>query len=81
MDAALTEQVIEILAKVAPEAAGVSLQPDLPFRQQMEFDSVDFLKFVLKLQDRFGLTIAEEHYPRLATLNGCTAYIKDNATP
>jgi len=75
MDAAVASQVVEILGQVAPEAAGGNLQPDLPFRQQIEFDSVDFLKFVLKLQDRFGLSIPEDHYPRLATLNGCTAYI------
>jgi len=75
MDTAIADQVREVLGQVAPETAGASLKPDVPFRQQIEFDSVDFLKFVLKLQDRFGLSIPEDHYPLLATLDGCAAYL------
>jgi len=77
MDPAFATQVLELLGQVAPEMGSICLKADLPFRQQMEFDSVDFLKFVLKLQNRFGLSIPEDHYPLLATLDGCAAYLKD----
>jgi acyl carrier protein len=77
MNPAIAAQVVEILHQVAPEMNPETLKPDLAFRQQMEFDSLDFLRLVLKIEERFGVSIPEDHYPRLATLEGCSGYLQD----
>lgn len=77
MEEAVKKAALEILGRIAPEADLHSLDPGRSFRDQFEFDSVDFLNFVLGLQEKFQLTIPERDYPRLATLNGCLEYLTD----
>ena len=70
--------VLELLGQVAPEAALENLQADLPFRDQFTFDSVDFLGFVLKLEEKTGNRISELDYPALGSLDGCRTYLQSN---
>ncbi|BBO90595.1 acyl carrier protein [Desulfosarcina ovata] len=67
--------VLEMLGQVAPEAPLGGIVANLPFRDQFEFDSVDFLSFILKLESQTGLKISEMDYPRLASLAGCRSYL------
>ena len=67
--------VLDLLGKVAPEAPLAHLQAQLPFRKQFQFDSVDFLKFILALEEKIGVRISELDYPALASLDGCRAYL------
>ena len=54
---------------------------ELSFRDQFEFDSVDFLNFVLAVEDRLGRRIAEVDYPKLSSLNGCISYLTPAFAP
>jgi acyl carrier protein len=67
--------VLDLIRQVAPEAPLDSLDPHLSFRDQFEFDSVDFLNFILKLEKETGGRISELDYPKLASLNGCRTYL------
>ncbi len=67
--------VLKLLGRIAPEADLGGLHPDRRFRDQFEFDSVDFLNFALALQDELKIEIPEEDYPSLATLKGCINYL------
>lgn len=67
--------VRDSLGAVAPDADLPALAPDRPFRDQMDFDSVDFLNFVLKLENALGIRVPELDYPQLITLDGCRAYL------
>jgi acyl carrier protein len=69
--------VLELLGQIAPEAPLDALQNAVPFRSQFEFDSIDFLNFVLKLEKETGSRIPELDYPELSSLDGCRAYLKD----
>jgi acyl carrier protein len=69
----------EKLRQIAPEADLESLEPDRRFRDQFEFDSVDFLNFALALQEQLQIAIPEEDFPALATLNGCIRYLTEAA--
>ena len=51
---ALRIQVLEALTEVAPETDPGRLDADVSFRDQLDFDSVDFLSFVLALERRLG---------------------------
>ena len=71
----LRERILQALLEVAPEAETVELDPAVAFRDQIELDSIDFLNFVLKLEEKAGVAILESDYPKLASLDGCLAYL------
>jgi len=68
---------LEILGSVAPDANLDNLEPVRSFRDQFEFDSVDYLNFVLSLEERLDVKIPQVEYPRLASLDGCVSYLVD----
>ena len=67
--------VLQTISRIAPESNLENLNPDIRFRDQFDFDSVDFVNFIIQLKDVFKFTIPETDYPQLATLNGCIAYL------
>ena len=71
---AVRSKVLAVLAKVAPELDAASLDPRVNFRDQMDFDSMDFLNFAIGLHKAFGVDIPETDYPKLFNLAGCVAY-------
>lgn len=74
-EAALQDFVLRTLRRIVPGADVENLNPDRRFRDQFDFDSVDFLNFALALQDGLGISIPEEDFPWLANLNGCISYL------
>ena len=70
------EQLVHsTLIDVAPDLAGEKIDPALPFRDQFDFDSMDFLHFIVGLHQATGLDIPERDYPMLAGLDACVAYL------
>ncbi len=67
--------VLQAIHRIAPESDPEHLDPDVPFRDQFDFDSVDFVNLMEQLQEAFHRMIPETDYPGLATLNGCLAYL------
>jgi acyl carrier protein len=60
---------------VAREADLEHIKSDVSFREQLDTDSMDFLNFVIALHKEFRTEIPEKDYPKLATLDGCVAYL------
>lgn len=75
-DNAIKAVVLDLIGKIAPEADLVDLNPVERFRNQFDFDSVDFMNFALALQKHFQITIPEKEYPMLSSLQGCITYLK-----
>lgn len=75
-NARLREQVLEALTEVAPDIGAEHLEPRVSFRDQYDFDSVDFLNFVMTLERRLGTRIPEADYPQLSTLDGAVGYLR-----
>jgi acyl carrier protein len=75
-DDELRSPVLEVLRKVAPEADIESLDPERSFHDQFGIDSIDYLNFVMGLEEKLGVRIAEINYPKLSSLQGCPAYLK-----
>jgi acyl carrier protein len=66
---------LEILGEIAPDADLNNLDAAQSFRDQFDFDSVDYLNFVLTLEKRLEIRIPEIECPQLASLDGCIAYL------
>jgi acyl carrier protein len=74
-DSDLRTRCLRVLHAVAPDAEEVSLDPALPLRQQIDFDSMDQLNVALGLHREFGIDIPEQDYPKLASLDGMLDYL------
>ncbi len=68
--------VLQALHRIAPEADPEILDPDVPFRDQIDFDSIDFVNLMEQIQEALHRKIPEIDYPLLTTLNGCLTYLR-----
>jgi acyl carrier protein len=68
------------LGDIAPEADLSSLDRDVPFRDQLDLDSMDMLNVVIALHEALGVDIPEADYPALATLDGAVQYLAAKAS-
>ncbi|HEU4994574.1 MAG TPA: acyl carrier protein [Gemmatimonadaceae bacterium] len=71
--------VLAALRRVAPEIDPVSLRTEVPIRDQVDLDSMDFLNFMVELHEAFGIDIPESAYKDVSTLDGCIAYVVANS--
>lgn len=69
-------EIISILEDIAPDEDLTNLQDDLPFREQMELDSMDFLDIVMELRKRHRVQIPEEEYKQLASMASTVKYLE-----
>lgn len=72
----IREIVLRTLGDIAPDVDLKSVEPDVPFRDQFDFDSMDCLNFATALHKEFNIEIPEKDYPELATVEGCIAYLQ-----
>lgn len=74
----IEQTVIEALTGVAPEVDPGSIDPDKSFRDQFEFDSMDYLTLMMDLNDKLGVHISEVDYPKLSSLSACVEYLEQS---
>jgi acyl carrier protein len=71
----------EELGNIAPEMDLQALDPSADLREALDIDSMDFLNFVIGLDRSLGVAVPESEYPRIATLDGCVAYLAEQLEP
>ena len=76
---AIRDIVMTTLYEIAPELEDTAIDANINFRDQFDFDSVDFLNFAISLQKRTDVEIPEIDFPKLSSLNGCIAYFVSKA--
>jgi acyl carrier protein len=74
--AEIRKAITEILADIAPDEDLSQLKEDVPFRDQLELDSMDFLDIVMELRKRYRIQIPEEEYPQLASMASTVQYLE-----
>jgi acyl carrier protein len=67
--------ILDILEGIAPDEDLSGLKEDVPLRQQLELDSMDFLDIVMELRKRYRVQIPEDDYIKLATLDSTVEYL------
>jgi acyl carrier protein len=63
------------LGDIAPEADLGRLAPGAELREELDLDSMDFLRFVQRVAEATRVEVPEADYAKLATLDGCVAYL------
>jgi acyl carrier protein len=72
----IKDVVVEIIQDIDEDADVKSISADLPLRDQLDLDSMDFLDIVMELRKRYQLQIPEADYPELASLASCVNYLE-----
>ena len=72
----IADIVLKSIAQIAPEANLDKLPVNARFRDQFDFDSVDFVNLIERLEQALQVKIPEMDYPLLISLNGCIAYLE-----
>ena len=67
--------ILQLIHESAPDLDLSDLDPELPLRDQLDLDSVDFLNIVMELQMRYGIEIPEDDFIELTTLDRCVSYL------
>jgi acyl carrier protein len=73
----IREAILRILADVIPNADTQAINPDISFHDQLELDSIDFLRLMMSLEKEMNVTIFDFDYPKLSTLKGCERYLAE----
>ncbi len=72
----IKDVILDILEGIAPDEDFSGLKTDVPLREQLELDSMDFLDIVMELRKRYRVQIPEEDYGQLATLDSTVKYLE-----
>jgi acyl carrier protein len=71
----IRQAIVDAWRRIAPEADAAAIDGDANVREELDIDSMDFLRFVLALHDRLGVDVPEADYTRLSTMNGAVSYL------
>ena len=71
----IRQVILGILGKIAPDDDLSDLNDEVPFRDQMELDSMDFLDIVMELRKMYRVQIPEEDYQNLVTMTSTVTYL------
>ena len=72
--------VLRVLHQVAPDVDPSTLDPAVPLQDQVDLDSVDFMNVMVGLEEALGVDVPERDYPKVASLDGCVAYLGSRLT-
>lgn len=72
----IRDEIVDILSDIVPDEDLSALKDDVPFREQIELDSMDFLDIVMELRKRHRVQVPEDDYVELATLAGTVKYLE-----
>jgi len=68
--------LMEIVAEIIPDEDLTNLKGDIPIREQVELDSMDFLDIIMELRKRYGIEVPEDDYMQLDTIDSSVAYLE-----
>ncbi len=67
--------VVQGLTRIAPESDPAGIDPGADLREELDIDSMDFLRFVTGLHESLSVEIPEADYTKMGSLDACVAYL------
>ncbi|QLL10736.1 acyl carrier protein [Pseudomonas chlororaphis] len=77
----IRNEVLSALKSIAPEFEAGQLLPDRPLREEVDLDSMDWLRFIEALNRSLGVAIAETDYQHVDTLDKLIDYLGHKIKP
>lgn len=75
-DAELISRVVAIIRTVAPEVEEGELVASRPLREQVDLDSMDWLRVIIGVHEKLEVDIPEADYGKLRSLDDWAAYLR-----
>jgi acyl carrier protein len=75
-DKSLESRILALLVEVAPDVDPAGVDPQVDFRDQFDFDSMDVFSFAALIHETFGIDIPEQDYRQLTGLARCATYLR-----
>jgi acyl carrier protein len=75
-DDEIRKSFYDALRRVAPESEPASLDADADIRDELDIDSMDFLRVMISLHTALGIDIPERDYSNLYTPGGALDYLR-----
>ncbi|UCD27406.1 MAG: acyl carrier protein [Planctomycetota bacterium] len=72
----IRSMILEVIHEIVPDEDLSDLKPDVRIRDQIEMDSMDFLDIIMELRKRYGITVPEDYYMKLSTLDSSVEYLE-----
>ncbi|MDR0351351.1 MAG: acyl carrier protein [Puniceicoccales bacterium] len=69
--------VKDIIAEIAPDEDVSNIQSNVPLRDQLDLDSMDFLDIVMELRKKHNIEVPEADYKQLESLDSCADYLAE----
>jgi acyl carrier protein len=70
------EQILTIIASIAPDAPVEQLRDDEDLRDALDIDSMDFLNVLVAIAQQLGVEVPERDYGQVRTLAGLVGYVE-----
>lgn len=77
----IRNEVLRALKSIAPEVEGDQLHADRLLREEVDLDSMDWLRFIEALNRSLGIAIPESDYREVETLGKLIAYLERKSQP
>ncbi|MFO7564776.1 MAG: acyl carrier protein [Enhygromyxa sp.] len=71
----LRQQIWECVTSVAPEAELDTLDSGADLREELDLDSMDFLRVLIAVKEATGVEVPERDYPRVRSLDALVEYV------
>lgn len=72
---ALKESVCHLILNIAPEVDMNALDPNINMREELDLDSIDFIRLLTSIEQKLGVNIPEGDYTQVETLQKMLDYI------
>ena len=76
----ISSEVLNALKGIAPELEVEHLRGDRSLREEVDLDSMDWLRFIEALNKRVGIAIPEADYQQVQTLDTLVDYLLQKGT-
>lgn len=73
--------VLAVLTGIAPEVEPDEIRDDVLLRDQVDLDSMDWLRFLIGINESLHVDIPESEYARLRTLHDVVSYAERHSAP
>ncbi len=74
------QTILTIIEDVAPDVETDDVADDADLRDELDIDSMDFLKVLVGIQEQLGVSVPEVDYGKVRTLAGLVSYVDERST-
>ena len=72
----LREKICRLIHRIAPDADTANLHPEADMREELDLDSMDFLRLLEAIHKELGVDIPDQDAARVTSLASLTAYVQ-----